>query len=61
MGDVAVPNDWQLGDLVVTHINKHIGIIVALQGSDEDTVMVYWPTGVDSCARNALFPACFQF
>ena len=60
MGDVRVPNNWQLGDLVICFQNKHIGIIVDLCffGDNGDVATVYWQTGdVDTANCASLYPA----
>ena len=59
MGDVRVPNCWQLGDAVVCRGGGAVGIIIELiqYGDMGDMAVVYWPSGVDNVSCGSLFPA----
>ena len=59
MGDVRVPNCWQLGDAGVARGGGVVGIIIDLihYGDMGDMAIVYWPSGVDNVSCSSLFPA----
>ena len=61
MGDVTVPNCWQLGDAVVNGQTelRLVGIIIDLIyfGDHGDIAVVYWPAGVESVSCSSLYPA----
>ena len=59
MGDVRVPNCWQLGDAVICSSNGTVGIIIDLiyYADTGDVAIVFWPSGVDNISCQSLFPA----